>query len=55
MGSYTIGPKSMFNGMVATDRIGLWIGDMETQQMKFIEETVEDKDIAVKRLKLDYL
>lgn len=28
MGAYTIGSKSMFNGMIATDRIGLWNGEM---------------------------
>lgn len=55
MGSYTIGPKSMFNGMVATDRIGLWTGDMEVEQLKYYEEIVEEKDIAVKNLKLDYI
>lgn len=36
MGSYTIGPKSMFNGMISTDRIGLWTGNMVEDKMEYI-------------------
>lgn len=42
LGAYTVGPKSMFNGMEATTRIVEWSGQMINKESAAVETREEE-------------